>query len=260
MIWPRLNQADGLSLVGPTVLVIDGESVERDQAVQWLTQAGYQSIGAEDVSSGLRELYNYHPDAVIFAINGIEANGWAGVERIRELCDIPIILVTSRASSGSLRKAFDLGLDGYLVKPLHVQQLIGRLSTVLRKAGNNHRVSSSVFRHEDLIIDWNRFEVCVNGRVVRLSPTEFKLLSLLVKRRGWVLTYDQILSHVWGTNYIGDRDSVKLYIWYLRRKLERDPSHPRWILTKYGIGYSFVDELPTELSLSWPPRSRPAEV
>jgi len=228
----------------PTILVIDGEPIGRDQTVEWLTEASYETIVAEDLGSGLRDLYSYHPDAVILAIDGTEAIGWTGVQHIRELCDIPIILVTPRASRGSLQKAFDLGLDGYLVRPLDAEQLLGRLASVLRKARNNHRASSSVFRHENLAIDWKRFEVRVDGHAVHLSPTEFKLLSLLVERRGWVLTYDQILAHVWGTNYIGDKDNVKLYIWYLRRKLEPEPSHPRWILTKYGIGYTFVDDLP----------------
>ncbi len=231
---------------GTTVLVIDAERQDIDRTVGWLTQAGYEAIAAEDSSSGVRVLYNYHPDAVILAVDGIAHSGWTGVQRIRELCDIPIILVSPRASRGSLQKALDLGLDGYLVKPLNAKQLIGRLTAVLRKARQNHGVFPSRFQHQNLAIDWKRFEVRIDGRAVHLSPTEFKLLSLLVERRGWVLTYDQILAQVWGPHYVGDRNNVKLYIWYLRRKLEPDPSHPRWILTKYGIGYTFVDELPPQ--------------
>jgi|GEM_PF-52883 len=231
---------------GEAILVIDGELQELDRTTDWLRKEGYSAIAAEDMSSGLRDLYNHHPDAVILALDETSGNArdsWMGVQRIRELCDIPIILVTSRASRASLQKAFDLGLDGYLVRPLDSQQLLGRLASVLRKARNNHKASPTLFRHENLSIDWKRIEVRVDGHVVHLSPTEFKILSLLVERRGWVLTYDQILDHVWGSNYIGDKNNVKLYVWYLRRKLEADPSHPRWILTRYGIGYTFVDEV-----------------
>jgi len=180
---------------------------------------------------------------VIVAIDGTHA--WKGLQRIREYSHVPMILVSLQASRDSLQKAFDLGADGYLVRPVNAEQLLGRLGSVLsHKARNNHKASSSVFRHENLIIDWKRFEVRVDERAVHLSPTEFNLLSFLVKRRGHVVTYDQILTHVWGSNYIGDKHNVKLYIWYLRRKLEPDPKHPRWILTKHGIGYSFVDDIP----------------
>jgi len=94
---------------------------------------------------------------------------------------------------------------------------------------------------DGLTIDWKRMEVWVNKRPVALSPTEFKLLSLLVRRRGWVVTGEEILSYVWGDHYQGEKEYVKLYIWYLRRKLERDPSRPRWIITRRGIGYSFAE-------------------
>ena len=160
-----------------------------------------------------------------------------------DLSDIPIILVASRANQSSLQKAFSLQLDGYLVKPVEAEELLARLAAVVRKTYNNYSSpTSTIFRHEGLTIDWKRFEVRIDGRPVHLSVTEFKLLALLVERRGWVLTYDQILTHVWGPDYMGDKSKVKLYIWYLRRKLEAAPAQPRWIITKYGIGYTFTDE------------------
>jgi two-component system KDP operon response regulator KdpE len=226
-----------------TVLVVDSDRDDLERTVEWLNAADYEAISAEDINSGLRGLYNYHPDVVVFASDLAASDGWAGVQRIRDLSDIPIILVASRANQSSLQKAFSLQLDGYLVKPIEAEELLARLAAVVRKTYNNYSSpTSTIFRHENLTIDWKRFEVRIDGRPVHLSVTEFKLLALLVERRGWVLTYDQILTHVWGPDYMGDKSKVKLYIWYLRRKLEADPAQPRWITTKYGIGYTFTDE------------------
>jgi DNA-binding response OmpR family regulator len=224
------------------ILVIGTEDGESQRLREWIEEAGHDGIVADDWRSGLRELYRCHPDAAVVFMDAMDASHWSNVERIRELCDIPIVLVTSQTTRSALQRAFDLGLNGYLVKPLQPEELASRLSTVLQKVSNNggnHSDPSSVFRYENLTIDWRKMEVQVDGETVHLSPTEFRLLSLLAERRGWVVSYDEILTKVWGPAYLGDRNNVKLYIWYLRRKLEADPANPRWIVTKYGVGYTF---------------------
>ena len=224
------------------VLVIGNEERESQRVREWIEEAGHDGIVADGWRSGLRELYNCHPDAAVVFMDAMDASHWSNVERIRDMCDIPIVLVTSEATHSTLQRAFDLRLNGYLVKPVQPEELVSRLSTVLPKVSNNggnHSDPSSVFRYENLTIDWRRMEVQVDDETVHLSPTEFRLLSLLVERRGWVVSYDEILTKVWGSAYVGDRNNVKLYVWYLRQKLEGDPANPRWILTKYGVGYTF---------------------
>lgn len=224
------------------ILVIGCGDRESRSLGQCIEQGGYDAVVTDDWRDGLRELYNCHPDAAVLLMEGTD---WSSVERIRELCDIPIVLVTSRATRGSLQRAFDLGLQGFLTKPLHPDELVGRVTAVVQRVSSNRSNRSdpiSVLRLESLTIDRKRMEVELEGAPVHLSPTEFRLLSLLAERRGWVVPYDEILAKVWGPAYVGDRNSVKLYIWYLRRKLEADPTNPRLILTKYGVGYTFCGD------------------
>lgn len=226
---------------GRMVLTVDDDDKELDRLCALLLDGGYEPIPAEDLSSGLRSLYDHHPDAIVLGIDDIGSSHWSAIKRIREVCDTCIILITSGSTQSSLQKAFDLGLDGYLVKPVRPKQLLDRLAAAMRKT-NQPKDSVEIFRHENLIVDWKRFEVWIDGRSVHLSPIEFRLLAFLVENRGWVVSYNRILSKVWGPDHIGDHNNVKLYVWYLRRKLEPDPSHPRWILTRYGMGYMFADE------------------
>lgn len=237
------------------VLVVDNDSDELSLLSGWLSNAGYEPILAEDLRGGLRNLYEYHPDAIIFSADELGAT-WSVIEHIRQLCDTPIILITSRSTRAHLHKAFDLGLDGYLVKPVRAEALLDRLAAALRKA-NRHNGSADIFIHENLMVDWKRLDVRLDDRQVHLTPLEFRLLAFLIKYQGWVVTYDEILTNVWGPNYIGDNSNVKLYIWYLRRKLEPDPSRPRRILTRYGVGYMFADELSQRVAEDNQEYSRP---
>lgn len=204
-----------------------------------LEEHGSSAIAAEDISSTLRQLFSHHPAALIIDIALPNDEGWNIVRQVRDLIDIPIIVTSREASRSSLKTAFELNVDGYIIKPFNPAELIERLGNVL----NRGRASDSkawFFQHEELSIDWRSQRVKVRESPVTLTATEFKLLSTLVEHRGWVLTHEQILNQVWGSNYIGDRDNVKLYIWYLRHKIEPDPRRPRWILTKRGVGYQFA--------------------
>ena len=131
-------------------------------------------------------------------------------------------------------------MDGFLVKPLDRRHLAERLETLAGRGPGGKPGASWLYEREGLRIDWRSCEVSVEGRPVELTGTEFRLLKLLVEHQGWVLSHDKILSEVWGPEYRGERDRVKLYVWYLRRKIEANPCKPGLILTKRGIGYSFV--------------------
>lgn len=223
-----------------TVLLIDPDSYWLERTASWLREDGHRVIVAGDGLSGLRQLFSHHPDAAIVDVTPSEWDGWEIVQRIRDVSNMPVIVISARADQFALKKGFDLGVDGFIVKPFEQGELLERLAAVLRRVYNGNGHNGTIFQQDGLAIDWRSHEVRVDGKPVHLTATEFRLLSLLVERRGWVLTHDQILSHVWGSNHLGDRNNVKLYVWYLRQKIEANPAHPRWILTKRGIGYCFA--------------------
>jgi len=223
-----------------TVLLIDPDPYWLELSAQWLREDGHWVVVASDGLSGLWQLISHHPDAAVVDVTPSDQDGWDTVQRIREVSNMPVIVITARADQISLKKGFDLGVHGYIVKPFGQSELLERLAAVLRRVygGNGH--NGTIFQQDGLAVDWRSHEVRVDGKPVHLTATEFRLLSLLVERRGWVLTHDQILSHVWGSNHLGDRNNVKLYVRYLRQKIEANAADPRWILTQRGIGYRFA--------------------
>ncbi|HEY8489715.1 MAG TPA: response regulator transcription factor [Dehalococcoidia bacterium] len=228
-----------------TVLVVDPRREDLERTVRWLEEAGYLTIAADDPEGAISYLLEFHPDVVVYTVEADAASGWAWAARMRKLSTVPFVIVAAGAHRSSFQAAAELGVDGFLAKPLDRKELLGRLASVTSPDAVGEGPSPLfIFRNQRLTIDWRRYDVWVDGELVHLSPTEFKLLALLVQRRGWVVTYDEILSHIWGDEDTYDRDHVKLYVWSLRRKIEEDPSHPRLILTKRGIGYIFVDDEP----------------
>lgn len=150
-------------------------------------------------------------------------------------------LKTVNGRAADRLRGFGLGADDYVTKPVDFPELIARIQAVLRRSGEKPAEDKpSTLRDGELDIDWRSHQVWVRGEQVKLSPTEFKLLFCLVKNRGWIVTHDQLLEKVWGPNHVGDRSFVKLYVRYLRQKLEQDPYRPRLILTERGIGYRFA--------------------
>jgi len=223
----------------PLALIVEGDPAEGARLSQGLEATGYDTELAADGLAGLRQFFNSHPDVVVLSLDVTKLPGWDLVERIRTLAGTPIVITSSEATVGSLQRGFDLQVDAFLVKPFEIEELVARLNAVReRKTGESGR-RGWLFQRNGLTIDWRSCEVHVRGKPVRLTSTEFKLLSYLVQRKGWVLSHDQILSEVWGPEYVGEKDRVKLYVWYLRQKIEEDPSHPKLILTKRGLGYTF---------------------
>jgi DNA-binding response OmpR family regulator len=222
-----------------TVLVVDGDRRELRRTVEVVEKAGYKVISSDNSIGAIGALHSAPADVVVLGVSEINLHEWLGLRRLRDLYKVPIVLLTSRLDYRYMRKDADHGVFALLSRPANPEELVRQLSLVANAREVNEE-ASSVFQHEGLRIEWRNLEVSVNRKTVDLSPTEFRLLSLLVSRRGWVLSYDDILASVWGANYVGDKSNVKLYVWYLRRKLEADPKRPCWILTKYGIGYYFI--------------------
>ena len=157
------------------------------------------------------------------------------------MSDIPVIMLTLNGQKSDVIKGFSLGADDLVNKPPDFPELIARVGAVLRRYTSFKREEKpSTFHHPELEIDWRSHQVFIRGKLVKLSPTEFKLLTCLIENRGWLVTHEELLRKVWGPDYANDKSFVKLYIRYLRQKIEKDPSHPQLILTERGIGYRFA--------------------
>ncbi len=223
-----------------TILVIDDDVEFLGLTQTWLRNAGYESLTAEDGATGLRRVYSNRPNLVLLDVNIPQLDGWEVCRRVRDMSDIPVIMVTVNSQKVDLLKGFGLGADDYVTKPFDFPELIARVEAVLRRssaAGQEDKPSA--FHCGELDVDWRSHQVYIRGEKVSLSPTEFRLLSTLIENRGWIVTHEQLLRKAWGPNYIGDRSFVKLYIRYLRQKIEKNPSKPDFILTERGVGYRF---------------------
>jgi DNA-binding response OmpR family regulator len=225
------------------ILMIDDDVELLSLAQMWLQNAGYDAVTAEDGAAGLRRVYSSRPDLVLLDVNMPSLNGWEVCCRIRDMSDIPVIMVTVSGQKADLLKGFNLGADDYITKPFYFPEMIARVGAVLRRSGTARQQDrQGTFNYGNLEIDWRSRQVYVSGEQVKLSPTEFKLLACLIENRGWVVTHEELLNKAWGPNYISDRSFVKLYVRYLRRKIEAEPNKPKYILTERGIGYRFATQ------------------
>lgn len=211
-----------------------------------LTKLGFEVETAYDAISGLQKAYAMRPDVVVLDVMMPDMDGWQACERFREMTDIPIIFLTAMGNQSDIVKGLNLGADDYIVKPVTAQELGARVRAVLRRSaqggnGTSGKSPTPILRFGDLMIDFDKYEVKVGNKRVDLSPTEFKLLSVLTRYKGRVLPHEFLLTEVWGPDYVGEIDYLRLYISYLRRKLEKDPSQPRLIHNEWGVGYRFGD-------------------
>lgn len=223
------------------VLVIDDDPLWCEALSLTLTNKGFQVDVAYDGLGGLQKAYSTSPNLILLDIMMPGMDGKEVCTRFKEMADIPIIMLTALDSPGQMIEGLDLGADDYVQKTVTPDELVARIRAVLRRMPGNHISNGrdSIFKHEHLFIDFNKREVMANDERVDLSPTEYKLLSTLVRYRGRVLPHDFLLSEVWGPDHIGETRALRLYIGYLRRKLEKDPANPTLILSEWGIGYRF---------------------
>jgi len=209
----------------------------------YFSHAGYKVASAANGLEGLQRLYDERPDIVILDIAMPKMDGWEVCRRIRDLSDVPIIILSARVQEDERVKGLRLGADDYVVKPFSLKELEARLEVVLRRVPEAKSRAGPVFANEELVIDADRLLVRRGGKRIDLTPTELRLLLYLAENAGRVLSHRQILDKIWGNEYGEDVDYVKLFIYRLRRKLEPDPKEPRYILSERGIGYRFVDPL-----------------
>lgn len=226
-------------------LLIIEDDVDLVQALDlYLTRAGYSVTTALNGLEGLQKLYNEHPDIVVLDIAMPKMDGWEVCRRIRDMSDVPIVVLSARTQEDERVKGLKLGADDYIVKPFSLKELEARLEAVLRRTRATRLPREGIiFANPELVIDAERLTVTRGGKHLSLTPTELRLLLVLAENKGRALTHRQILEKIWGTEYRNDVDYVKLFIYRLRRKIEPDPEKPRYIISERGIGYRFVDPL-----------------
>jgi DNA-binding response OmpR family regulator len=198
-------------------------------------------LSASDGEQGLDVFGQEAPDLTLLDVNMPRMNGWDMLRRLREFSDAPVILLTARSEELDKVKGLELGADDYLTKPFSHLELFARIKAVLRRAEGIAPVSAlPSFVSGDLAIHFDSREVTRGGQPVKLTPTEYNLLYLLVRNAGRVLPFGTLLTKVWGDDYRSETDYLKTYISRLRRNLGDDSEHPRYILTERGLGYRFA--------------------
>ena len=228
-------------MIDTKVLIIDDDADLRQLAGLLFKRAGAQVVAVSDGLEGISKLFTYQPSLVILDVVMPETNGFEICRRIRQVSDVPIIMLTSLNHEKDMLQGLDAGADDFLVKPFSGDVLIARAKTILRRVKKESPTPSNNydFNHGRLSIDLDRRQVLVDEKRMKLSPIEFRLLVYLARHAGKVLTFDHILVNVWGSEYKGSMDYVHVYVSHLRNKIEENPKDPRYILTVHGIGYMF---------------------
>jgi DNA-binding response OmpR family regulator len=221
------------------VLVIDDDPDIRGLVTELLGRAGHQVEGAPDGRLGLRAFHKSQPDLVVLDVSMPELDGWQTLERIRDLSDVPVLMLTARGDELERVRGLKAGADDYVVKPFGRQELVARVEALLRRTSTETPTAQDTYSDPRLTIDFAQRAVTFDGREVSLTPLEFKLLSAFVRNPRQVLAREQLLELVWGTSYGVSGDQVKLYVGYLRKKL--DPGDPGSvpIETVRGFGYRY---------------------
>jgi two-component system KDP operon response regulator KdpE len=222
------------------ILVIDDEDTTVQLISMLLERRGYEVIKAYRAEDGLRKAYRTHPDLVLLDIMMPDMDGWELCRRLRELSDVPIIFLTARSEVKDVVKGLELGADDYIVKPYDNDELVARIKAHLRRAPTPPVSEELVFDGGEFRVNFLNREVRVHNKQVHLTPKEFNLLGVLVRNAGRVITRTELVKEAWGPEYGDAIDSLKLYVHYLRQKIEEDPNRPHYILTSRGVGYRFA--------------------
>jgi DNA-binding response OmpR family regulator len=224
------------------VLVVD-DSPEQVQAVTRLLESkGLQVMSAGTGLEAIRAAFNYRPDVILLDLSMPEMDGFTASQRLRELTDTPILVVSARSHIDDVTRAFDVGADDYLTKPFDARELVARIFACLRRTAAPAQEDGIIsLYHGDLVVDPFRHRVLIRQRESKLTRTEFELLHYLAQNRGRVLTHSMILDAVWGQDAYVTKDTLKQFILSLRKKIEPNPTAPEWLVTEHGVGYALAN-------------------
>ncbi len=233
---PRIDLRDRL------ILVVDDEPRMISFMRMNLEIEGCRVISATNGREALDRARDDLPDVILLDIMMPGMDGFEVLRRLRESSAVPVIVLTAKDDEDDRIRGLELGADDYMGKPFSQRELVSRIRAVLRRHLIQPPLQQTQLRIDDrLMIDFGKREVYVEGKPVALRPTEYRLLYHLVQNAGWVMSHETLLSKVWGPEYRDESHYLRLYVTYLRQKIEPDPAHPRYILTERGVGYRFVD-------------------
>ena len=220
-----------------TIIVIEDEAQIRRFLRASLTSEGYQVIEAQTGKQGMTEAATRKPDLIILDLGLPDMDGVEVIKSIRAWSTVPVIILSARSQENDKISALDAGADDYLVKPFSAGELLARIRVALRHVSSSVNGAEGVFSVDELKVDMIHRKVTVSGAEVHLTPIEYRLLTVLVKHAGKVLTHRFLLKEVWGPNCVERAHYLRIYMGILRHKLEKDPARPRFLLTEVGVGY-----------------------
>jgi len=243
---------DTLKKPGPRlVLVVDDEPRMIRFIRMNLELEGYHVVEAGNGIEALDQVRKHMPDLVIMDIMMPKMDGFETLRLLREISTVPVILLTVKGEEEDRIRGLELGADDYVTKPFSPRELISRVNAVLRRADWPSPAPRTILAIDDrLSVDFNRHQVIVNDNRIDLRPTEYRLLTHLIQNAGWVVPHETLLGKVWGYEYRDETHYLRLYVNYLRKKIEEDPAKPKYILTERGVGYRFIDYRHPERAMS----------
>jgi two-component system KDP operon response regulator KdpE len=221
------------------ILIVDDDRSLLELLTDYLGRLGYEIRGVPDGQQALACLDDSPPELVLLDVTMPGLDGWQVLARIRAASQVPVIMLTARGDEPEVLRGFAGGADDYVTKPFSFAQLAARIKAVLDRVSLDRHEGPNVLRGADLEVDVDRHRVLRSGESVDLTPTEFRILETLLRQPGHVLSARQIVSAVWGAEYAEETGYIRRYVWHLRRKLERDPHDPRYIVNERSVGYVF---------------------
>jgi len=222
------------------ILIIDAEEPTVEMISMLLKERGFEVYDASCAQTGLRMAYQHQPNLILLDVVLPDRDGWDICRQLRDLSDMPIIFISARSDKDDVIKGLDLGADDYITKPFDDDELVARIKACLRRSPKTNLNEEFIFNNGDFQINFKSREVRIRNTLKDLTPKEFNLLAVLVRNAGRVLTRTELVTEAWGDEYRDSTDNLKLYIHYLRQKLEINPQQPEYILTSRGVGYRFI--------------------
>ncbi|AJA49300.1 KDP operon transcriptional regulatory protein KdpE [Clostridium pasteurianum DSM 525 = ATCC 6013] len=228
----------------PYILVVEDDKPIRNFITAAISSQGYRYIETSKGNEAIALSMSNSPDLIILDLGLPDIDGIEVISRIREWSSVPIIIVSARENERQKVEALDKGADDYLTKPFGIGELLARIRVSLRHTmlNKNKEEIIDTFRVKNLFIDFEKRHVIIENKEIHLTPIEYKIISLLCKYSGRVLTHNFIIHEIWGTSLGNETQSLRVFMANLRRKIEKDPAQPEYIYTEVGVGYRLVDE------------------
>jgi len=219
------------------VLVVDDDKTLLRFLKEYLEREGYEVFIAERGLKGLRIFYDERPDLVVLDVMMPGMDGWEACARIRELSGIPILMLTAKVAESDKLRGFKLGVDDYVTKPFSLEELSARMRAILARTSAQREGEIATYRVGHLMVDMRKREVRLDEEILKLTPTEFRLLAILAKRAGETVEQNELVNEVWGEYRRGGGSALRRYVWLLRQKIEDNPKRPKRLVTVRGFGY-----------------------